>query len=56
MKELRARWNGVTGHELTPPDLGQVLPEAAQRAKHLALKAIVDFDVDNEERNDTLDE
>ena len=40
--ELRATWNGVTGHVVGLPDLGQVLDPTMQRVKHLALKEITD--------------
>ncbi len=53
---LHARWNGVTGHTLSPPDYGQVIPEGMQRAKHLALRGIMNATRDLEEGRDTLDE
>ena len=41
---LRARWNGVTGHELAAADPGGNPDPTMQRVKHLALKAILDYE------------
>ena len=55
MKGIRAVHNGVTGHEIAPPDFGQVIPEAMQRAKHLALRAITGPPLANASSSATLE-
>jgi len=54
MRILRASFNGPTGHAVPPADFGDERPEAAQRATHLALKAIVDSLKTTGENHDTL--
>jgi len=54
MNGLRAHWNGVTGHVISEPDPGQVIPEAMQRAKHLALAAIQETLVASGRNGDTM--
>jgi len=51
---VRAHWNGVTGHVINAPDLGQKIPEAMQRAKHLALAAILESEVDTQQPGGTM--
>jgi len=54
MNGVHAHWNGVTGHVISAPDAGQVIPEAMQRAKHLALAAIQDHLVAPGGNGDTM--